>query len=282
MTDSRVPGRGAAVHCRRVTHLYQREAEQVVALRDVDLDVTPGETIALLGPSGSGKSTMLSLLAGLQTPTTGDVTVAGHNLARANRELTRRLRADTVGLLLQDPGRTLLPYVRPPQLLRAAGDPNPPSTLNRYGLHSTTRQHVGTLSAGQQQRLALAVTMARQPALLLADEPTSRLDAQARTDVLAALHEAARDAGTTVIVVTHDPAVAASFPRTITMRDGRVGSEGRHGEEYTVVAEDGTIALSPTAMGLFPPGSQLQIKVVDDMLQIHGAPRPPAPDQQRR
>lgn len=268
---NRVPG--AAVHCRRVTHLYRRDDEQVVALRDVDLDLEPGERLALLGPSGSGKSTLLSLLAGLQGPTTGEVSVAGRSLAGADRRAGRTLRAGVVGLLLQEPGRALLPYARPTQLLAAAGDRDPSDTLARFGLGSTARQDVSTLSAGQQQRLALATTMVARPALLLADEPTSRLDARARDGVLAALHQATSESGATVILVTHDPAVAATFPRTLTMRDGRVGSEGRYGREYAIVGPDGTVSLPREAMTLLPPGSRVRVHIGDGAVKFYPVDR---------
>lgn len=251
--------RGAEVWLREVTHLYQRQGEQVVALRDVYLHVEPGESIALLGPSGSGKSTLLSLLAGLQVPTTGEVSVDDRTMSSREPRGGRQLRRDRVGLLVQDPTTVLPPFATPGQLLRRAGDRTPERTLARYGMRPRIHQHVGTMSAGEQQRVALAVTMARRPALLLADEPTSRLDADAKATVVATLHETTREAGTTVIAVTHDRSVAATFPRMVTMQNGRVGLDGSAGEQYAVVAPDGTVPLSPEALVLLPPGSRVRI-----------------------
>jgi ABC-type lipoprotein export system ATPase subunit len=253
---------GASVRCRGVTHLYQREGEQVVALRDVDLDVAAGEAVALLGPSGCGKSTLLSLLAALQPPTTGEVVVAGRRLG-ADSRAGHALRSTVVGLLVQEPTRALAPFATPTQLLRLAGDHDAGATLQRYALADVARQHVATLSAGQQQRVALAVTMARRPALLLADEPTSRLDPAARDLVVNVLHEVTRERGTTVVAVTHDAAVAATFPRTVVMRSGRVGSEGLAGVEHSVVAGDGTVILHGEALQLLPPGSRFTVRTHD-------------------
>jgi energy-coupling factor transporter ATP-binding protein EcfA2 len=115
------------------------------------------------------------------------------------------------------------------------------------------------MSAGEQQRIALAVTMAGRPRLLLADEPTSRLDPVSKALVVDTLHRVTRQAQTTVIAVTHDRSVAATFPRTVTMRNGRVGSDGSLTEQYGVVGPDGTLALSPAALDLLPPGSRVRM-----------------------
>lgn len=251
--------RGAEVALREVTHLYQRQGEDVVALRDVHLHVHSGEAVALLGPSGSGKSTLLSLVAGLQQPTTGQVLIDGDVVAASNRRTARRLRKRTVGLLVQDPATMLPAFATPRQLLRLAGDPDPRTTLARYGLHAQVDQPVAQLSAGEQQRVALGVAMVRRPAVLLADEPTSRLDAAAKELVTAVLHEATQEAGTTVIAVTHDRRFAATFPRAVTMNHGRVGTDGSGDEQYAVVAPDGSLSLSREALELLPPGSRVRI-----------------------
>ncbi|HEX3824920.1 MAG TPA: ATP-binding cassette domain-containing protein [Mycobacteriales bacterium] len=253
-------GRGVTVVCERITHLYQAGDEQVVALRDVDLTIPAGSSIALLGPSGCGKSTLMSLLAGLQRPSTGrlfinDEDVTGDPLAG------RRLRATTVALLLQEPARALLPYASPRLALENAGDRNPGPTLESFALSEVADRPTRLLSAGQQQRLALAIVMARTPGLLLVDEPTSRLDPSERDVVITTLHTAARRAGSTLVVVTHDPAVADTFERTLSMRDGRVGAEGRDGTQLAVVGADGSIALSGEALEMLPPGRFATVEI---------------------
>ncbi|MGL5852763.1 MAG: AAA family ATPase, partial [Phycicoccus sp.] len=115
------------------------------------------------------------------------------------------------------------------------------------------------LPPGQLQLAALAVAVAARPGLLLADEPTSQLDHGARDVVLGALEHVNATWGTTVVLVTHDPEVAARMPRTITIRDGRVGAEGRAGEEFAVVSTDGSVPLPPHALAAFPPGSLLRV-----------------------
>jgi putative ABC transport system ATP-binding protein len=256
-------GHGVAVVCERITHLYQATDEQVVALRDVDLTIPAGSSIALLGPSGCGKSTLMSLLAGLQTPTTGRLLIGDHDLT-ADPQAGRRLRATTTALLLQEPGRALLPYATPRLALEQAGDDGPDETLEDFALADVADHPTRMLSAGQQQRLALAVVMAREPGLLLVDEPTSRLDPGERDVVITTLHAAAGRSGATLVVVTHDAAVADTFERTLLMRDGRVGAESRAGTQLAVVGSDGSIALSTEALAILPPGRFAEIEITDD------------------
>jgi putative ABC transport system ATP-binding protein len=254
---------GVDVVCERITHLYQTGNEQVVALRDVDLTIAAGTSIALLGPSGCGKSTLMSLLAGLQRPSTGRLVIGDHDLT-ADPLAGRRLRADTVALLLQEPSRALLPFASPRLALQNARDRDPAATLADFALSDVIDRPTRMLSAGQQQRLALAIVMARRPGLLLVDEPTSRLDPAERDIVISTLHTAARESGATLVVVTHDPAVAETFGRTLSMRDGRVGTEGRDGEQLAVVGADGSLALPAEALELLPPGHYARVEITDE------------------
>jgi ABC-type lipoprotein export system ATPase subunit len=219
--------------------------------------------LALLGPSGCGKSTLMSLLAGLQRPSTGRLVVGDVDLT-SDPLAGRRLRATTVALLLQEASRALLPYATPRLALELVGDTDPVATLREFSLADLADRPTRLLSAGQQQRLALAVVMARRPGLLLVDEPTSRLDPAERDVVIATLHHTAERTGTTLVVVTHDPVVATTFPRTLLMRDGRVGSEGRDGHEFAVVGADGSVALPAEALEILPPGRFAKVEIVED------------------
>jgi ABC-type lipoprotein export system ATPase subunit len=127
--------------------------------------------------------------------------------------------------------------------------------LDSVGLASQANNVAGRFSGGEQQRLALAVAVMNQPEVLLADEPTSQLDATSAKAVVDLIAAQNAESGMTVVAVTHDPAVAAALGRTVTIRDGRVGAEGRHGRDYLVIGRDGTLTLSPELMESLPPGS---------------------------
>jgi putative ABC transport system ATP-binding protein len=262
---------GLGVVCRGLVFIYRLEGYDVVALSGVDLDIAPGESVALLGPSGSGKSTLLALLAGLLRPAAGRLVVGGHDLSKAGPAEVSAMRATDVGVVLQGTGRNLLPYLSAEQNVRFAQRgvpaqrrrilPAPREVLSLVGLaaRSRYRQRPHRLLPGERQRLALAVALATRPGLLLADEPTSQLDIRARDEVLTAL-EAVRRTGTTVVVVTHDPDVGSRMGRTVTIRDGRVGAEGRRGEDYAVVGRDGTVHLPQEVLRLVPPGTLLGVE----------------------
>jgi putative ABC transport system ATP-binding protein len=273
---------GTDAHCSGVVHLYHLpDGDDAVALRGVDLDIDAGETVALLGPSGTGKSTVLRLLAGLMRPSAGRVRVAGHDLGRlADRELVR-LRATEVAYVLQDAAHNLLPYATAEQNVwfarrgarrhGAAPTASPSAVLERHGLGHLSRQVVATLSGGEQQRVAVAAGVSAGARLLLVDEPTSQLDSHERDAVVDQLLAVNRDLGTTVVVVTHDPAVAMAMARTVTIRDGRVGSEGRHGEEFAVVGRDGTLQLPPDVLETLPPDSRVRIVLHADHVELQNA-----------
>ncbi|HEY2949081.1 MAG TPA: ABC transporter ATP-binding protein [Micromonosporaceae bacterium] len=264
---------GLGVTCRGVVYIYPLEGYDVVALSGVDLDIVPGESVALLGPSGSGKSTLLSVLAGLLRPAAGQVHVGDHDLVRASDGELARMRATDVGVVLQGATRNLLPYLSAEQNVRfaqrgtpgAADRPGPREVLSLVGLAARGRVRLrpGALAPGERQRLALAVALANRPGLLLADEPTSQLDTHARDEVVSAL-DAVRRNGTTVVMVTHDPDVGVQMGRTITIRDGRVGAEGRRGEDYSVIGRDGSVHLPPEVLKVVPPGTLLRVHAQPD------------------
>ncbi|MGH7643512.1 MAG: ABC transporter ATP-binding protein [Candidatus Dormibacteria bacterium] len=266
-----VAPRGVSIHCDAVVHLYPNPGGDVVALRGVDLDVEAGGAIALLGPSGSGKSTLLALLAGLLRPSSGHVLIGSHDLVRISNRALLQLRSTEISLMLQDPMRNLLGFGTAEQNIefaqrearrrRGHAPPwSPVELLGLLGMESLARQTVGLLSGGEQQRVAIAAAAAAAPALLLLDEPTSELDVANRDLVLELVLRVHEQLGTTLVVVTHDPAVAAAMPRTVSIRDGRIGAEGRSGQEYAVVGRDGSVQLPQDVLEWIPAGTLLRVR----------------------
>ena len=256
---------GVIVRCDNLIQIYGIDGQQVTALRGVDLSVAEGETVALLGPSGAGKSTLLWLLAGLLRPTAGVVEVCGMKVADLRSADATNLRLRDVGIVMQNPGRNLLPYESvlgnvlfaqaPTRRTRAMKRRRAVGLLEAVGLERLAARPAGRLSGGEQQRLAVAVALANGPRLLLADEPTSQLDHRSAALVTGLLRAANEDLGTTVIVVTHDQQLGQEFGRTVTIRDGKVGAEGHGGEDYLVVGRDGSVQLPPDMLDALPPGT---------------------------
>ncbi len=265
--DGRDPG-GISAHLRGVVHLYPNHGENIVALRGVDLDVDPGEMVALLGPSGMGKSTVMRLLAGLIRPSAGVVRVGDHDLGQLSDARRRALRATEIGHVVQGARHNLLPFATVVENVWFAQQgargrdrrPSPPErVVEMLGLGEIADRRVADLPRSLQQEAALAAGMASGPRLLLADEPTSQLGLEASAQVIDLLERVNTELGTTVVLVTHDPLVAARFPRTVTIRDGRVGAEGRLGEEFAVVDSAGSVQLPPAVVELFPPDTMLRV-----------------------
>lgn len=219
---------GAGVHLEAVTRHYVTPGGIVRALDGVTLDVEPGTSLAIAGPSGCGKSTLLGLMGGLETPTGGRVTVAGHELSGLSDGDRARLRCRAIGFVYQSDN--LLPFLTAVenvalQVTLAGGDGDDRrcfDALAGLGLGDAVDKLPDQLSRGQRQRVAVARALVNQPGLILADEPTGSLDADSATRIVDVLRAAQHDAGTTVIVVTHDPGVAMRFDRTIRLRDGRL------------------------------------------------------------
>lgn len=267
-----------AVRCEGLVQVFGQPGSEVTALRGVDLEVADGETVAILGPSGAGKSTFLWLLAGLLRPTAGSVEVYGQSLRSLTPRQASDMRLRQVGVILQNPGRNLLPFEsamgnvlfakRPIRRSSAVKRKQSLALLEAVGLAAAARRRTGQLSGGEQQRLAVAVALANGPRLLLADEPTSQLDRESADSVLKLIMAANQDHGTTVIAVTHDAAVGAALQRTVTIRDGRVGAEGRAGDEYLVVGRDGTIQIPENLFDVLPPGSLAKVHRLPDGAEL--------------
>ncbi len=265
---------GLGVRCLGVVHLYRTfEGHDVVALQGVDLSIRPGERVAFLGPSGSGKSTLLTLLGGIQRPSAGRIFLGDSEVSRLPEPELARLRSRRVSTMLQGATRNLLPYATARQniafaRLALSGAERKQAVpdrelLARVGLSGVADQVVSTMSGGQRQRLALACAVSTGPQLLLADEPTSQLSHEDRDAVIGLIHELGDELGTTIIVVTHQPEVAATFPRTITMKGGRVGLEGRDGAEYVVIGAEGVVHLPTHLAEQWPQGTLVRIEPED-------------------
>ena len=202
---------------------------QVAALTGVDISVAPGESVAIVGPSGSGKSTLLHLVAGLDRPTAGEITVFGRRLSQMSESALTRFRATTIGYVFQDahllPGLTALENVvaaRLPWRPRKELIPEAADLLEAVGLENRMDHAPDRLSGGERQRVSLARALAGRPPLLIADEPTGNLDSET-TDGLLRLLEALRSRlHLTVLLATHDLAVAASADRVVRLVGGRV------------------------------------------------------------
>jgi putative ABC transport system ATP-binding protein len=220
-----------AVVCEAVTHVYRDdEGVEITALTGLDLVVQPGEAVALVGPSGCGKSTLLTLVAGLVRPTSGRVRVGGAEVTAMSERSLLRLRARELGMVLQTPGRNVLPYATAAQNVgfaqRSASTSRPGGRaevrrlLSSVGLDEHTNRAARHLSGGQQQRLALAVALAGRPAVLLADEPTSQLDRSTGDGVIALMLAAREEHGTALVVVTHDQRISEVMDVRYALHDG--------------------------------------------------------------
>jgi ABC-type lipoprotein export system ATPase subunit len=262
--------RGSGARGEGGVHRYRTFAgHDAVALQGVDLRIQPGERVAFLGPSGSGKSTLLSLLGGIQRPSAGRIFLGDDEISRMGERLLARIRARRVSTMLQGATRNLLPYATARQnigfarmALRGSDVAQllgPEELLERVGLGGQADQPVSTMSGGQRQRLALACAVATGPELLLADEPTRQLSHAARDAVVGLILELGQALGPTIILVTHQPEVAETFPRTITIRGGRVGLEGRAGAEYAVVGPEGMLHLPEHLADEWPAGTLVRI-----------------------
>jgi len=247
-------GADSLIICDNLVKIYKIADLEVVALQGLDLVVDEGEFIAIVGASGSGKSTLLNILGGLDTPSAGEVTVAGYDLLKMGSRDRTGYRRRVIGFVWQQTARNLLPY------LTALENVEMPMTLNggsarrrrsraielldQVGLSHRHNHKPGQLSGGEQQRVAIATALANAPRVLFADEPTGELDTKTSAEIFEALKTVNKENAVTIVVVTHDLLVADHVDRTVAIRDGRTSSEvlrrtemSAEGEHQVVVEE---------------------------------------------
>jgi len=266
----------------------------VNALNGVSFELAQGEVLGLLGESGSGKSVTLRALLRLHDPRrttqTGRISVEGADVMALEGRALERYRGGVASMIFQEPGLAFDPvYTIGAQIAETVRAHEPgdaraararalemldlvqiPQARRRYDAYPFE------MSGGMRQRAMIALALACKPRLLLADEPTSQLDRESAAAVIGLIQAANRDSGITALVVTHDPAVGAAFGRTVTIRDGRVGAEGRAGEEFVVVGRDGTVQLPPDTLDVLPPRSLARA-----VRTAHGVElRPVSPEQE--
>ncbi|HEX2910173.1 MAG TPA: ABC transporter ATP-binding protein [Chloroflexia bacterium] len=207
--------------------------EKLAILKGVNMSIMPGEIVAIVGPSGSGKTTLLGLIGGLDTPTSGNVILAGQDISRLNEDKLADVRNRTIGFVFQFfnlvPTLTALENVMLPIQFDDKSRFNPEKRakelLNMVGLGHRMNHKPKELSGGEQQRVAIARALSNQPAILLGDEPTGNLDSERGEEILNLIQQLRKDLGLTVVLVTHDPKVASRSDRILRMKDGNFINE---------------------------------------------------------
>ncbi|MFJ9773170.1 ABC transporter ATP-binding protein [Kitasatospora sp. NPDC101157] len=288
-------GQGAAIVCDRLVRIFSAEGIEVQALQGLELTIEQGDLVALVGASGSGKSTLLTILAGLDVPTAGTATVAGCDLLEMSARERLRYRREVVGFIWQQTARNLLPFLSaaenialPMQLRgRRAGAGSKAQAarvaelMDALEIGHLAHRRPNELSGGQQQRVAIAVAMANNPPVLLADEPTGELDSETAGVIFESFRTVNRELGTTVVVVTHDPMVAAEVRRTVAIRDGRTSSEvlrrtvtDEHGaetvneREYVMLDRTGRVQLPVKFLEALGMEHRVAVDLATDHIEI--------------
>ena len=221
------------IRCENLVKIYKTSDVEAVALQGLDLDVKKGELMAIVGNSGSGKSTLLNMLGGLDRPSAGSLTVDGKDLLKFTDKDYMEYKRDTVGFVWQNNARNLVPYltavqnVELPMLLKGKKGRRARALelLKKVGLEKRKNSRLDQMSGGEQQRVAIAIAMANDPKLLLADEPTGSVDTKTSAMILDIFKELNRSEGVTVVIVTHDLKLAGHIDRVVAIRDGRTSSE---------------------------------------------------------
>jgi lipoprotein-releasing system ATP-binding protein len=234
--DSAVAGQSQAlVVAREVTKVFDHLGRRLEVLRGVDLTIDEGEMIGIVGPSGAGKSTLLHCIGTLDVPTSGTIQLAGEEITRLTSARLAALRNRTIGFVFQFhhllPEFNALENVQMPGLVQGKSkretEPRARALLEEVGLKDRISHRPGELSGGEQQRVALARAVFLEPKLILADEPTGNLDSATSAQIHDLFFGINKERNTTIVIVTHNASFAASMPRVVTLRDGRVEKDER-------------------------------------------------------
>lgn len=294
------------VFCENLVKIYKILDLEAVALQGLDLQVQRGELMAIIGNSGSGKSTLLNILGGLDRPSAGKVLVSGKDLLKISDSALVKYKRETVGFVWQQTSRNLIPYltalqnVEVPMILHGASAHQrrawSKKLLEEVGLADRAEHRPINMSGGQQQRVAIAVALANNPPLLLADEPTGSVDTATSTTIFEIFRQLVQQYGTTIIIVTHDRTVTARVDRVVQIRDGKTSTEsyrrldinlddpldfGATHEEFSVLDSAGRLQLPRDVMERLEIKRRVRIEVVDDHVEIRPAAEEPARGKER-
>ncbi len=239
------PPENAIVYCENLIKLYKIGEIEVMALQGLDLMIEKGEFIAIIGNSGSGKSTLLNAIGGLDRPTAGRIYVNGINLLKLDTKQMSRYMRETVGFVWQNTARNMVPYLSAidniklvMQLAGKVDEDRALMLLDEVGLADRKNSKMFELSGGEQQRVAIAIALANQPPILLADEPTGAVDTKTTAQIMDLFTRLNKELGVTVIVVTHDRQLSHMVPRVVTISDGRIGTEFIRTKEMSHSSEE--------------------------------------------
>jgi ABC-type lipoprotein export system ATPase subunit len=287
MTRHTTFGAGAHIVCDNLIRIYRTEKVEVVALQGLDLLVDHGELVAVIGASGSGKSTLLNILSGLDQPTAGLCRVGEQDLITMTRQQRLRYRRHVVGFVWQQTSRNLVPYLSAadnvllPLLASRTGRgerrDRVEHLLGLLGVADVADRRPAELTGGQQQRVAIAVALANEPEVLLADEPTGELDSRTAEEVFVALRHVSTELGVTIVVVTHDAGVVEHVGRTVGIRDGRTSSEvlrhdaGREGvraQEFAVLDRVGRLQLPREFTSTLEMDRRVRLELEEDHIGV--------------
>jgi ABC-type lipoprotein export system ATPase subunit len=282
----------AYIECSGLFKIYKAADLEVVALRGLELTVKPGEIIAIVGASGSGKSTLLNILAGYDAPSAGTIRVGDYDLLQmTNREVVEYRRHE-VGFIWQETSRNLFPYltalenVELPMVISGAPGPERKNRalelLDVVGLADRADHKPAQLSGGEQQRVAIAVGLSNEPPLLLADEPTGELDDQTGEEVLQLLNKVNQDLSTTIVIVTHDPAIATSVGRAVAIKDGKtstetirevsferkLGGDAAETEEFLLIDSAGSVQIPREMLSELNIGRRVRVDMKDGRVTL--------------
>jgi peptide/nickel transport system ATP-binding protein len=279
---------GTFVLCDNLVKIYKVADLEVIALQGLDLELKQGEMMALVGPSGAGKSTLLNVIGGLDTPSAGEVSVAGWDLLKMKRRDRVKYQREVVGFVWQQTSRNLIPYLNarenvelPMQLNGVKGSRRKKRAmelLDMVHLADRAQFRPDQLSGGQQQRVALAVALSNNPPLLLGDELTGQVDSSAAERLFEALRSINQAYNTTIVVVTHDPLVASRMDRVVAIRDGRTSTEirrrrnkedgGVHEEEWVILDQVGRLQLPRDYIDTLEMRERVKVRLEPDHVSV--------------
>ena len=287
--------------CTDIFKIFKVADLEVVALRGLDLTIDQGEVVAIVGASGSGKTTFLNILAGYDKPSAGTIEVTGRDLVHFSDKEAEYYRRSEIGFVWQQTSRNLFPYltafenVQLPMKLNNLGSGESIKNaalelLDLVGLKERAHQIPENLSGGEQQRTAIAVGLANQPSILLADEPTGELDDQTASDILDLFGKINSELGTTIIIVTHDPQIAYKVRRVVLIQDGKTSkeiirndeyrrisgeaSENRQLDEFTLIDTNGRLQIPVSMLEDLDITGKAKLELFNNYLKIYGPETP--------